>query len=437
MSNRRINNRLIEASNNVNGSRILDSGARVDLSKKDGVYITLQNTNTNETTSALIPANINLEVNELIEDISQYDIYVKSLTVSTGNIPYFNVRRNILYPSNVEFEPNLNFELNRTNYTIGILNGGGNYFNFQPITDNYLISCAPVQTGNVCAGATGYLQFISENDQGFGNANPEGTPTDFLSVNFPRSYFDINSIQTFVDMINKALINVWDINTGQGGEVSSTDCPILSFDPVSQLYSFFLTADFINNGYQIYANDFLTRALDGFNWKHLSTTNMNENPYQGLNNKLVTPLRPLFTENINPNDPATPYIGVNLYAEYATITNIVDAHSIVLLTSNGSDLSNIEPQYIPFSNLSNGNLPSTQSLIAFNLDFGGLNSGANNPYIQYNALVLDNKLTCKTKTSLRNLSLSVAIQTIEQELIPINLQANGGLFSCTLVFFRK
>ena len=109
----------------------------------------------------------------------------------------------------------------------------------------------------------------------------------------------------------------------------------------------------------------------------------------------------------------------------------------MLLTANGSDLSNIEPQYIPFQNLSNGNLPSTQSLIAFNLDFGGLNSSANNPYIQYNALVLDNKLTCKTKTSLRNLSLSIAVQTIDQELIPISLQANGGLFSCTLVFFKK
>ena len=29
------------------------------------------------------------------------------------------------------------------------------------------------------------------------------------------------------------------------------------------------------------------------------------------------------------------------------------------------------------------------------------------------------------------------VQTIDQELIPISLQANGGLFSCTLVFFKK
>lgn len=430
-------NRLIDSSNNVISTRIMDSGASKDLSKKDGVYITLQSTNTNETTSALIPANIDLQVNELIEDISQYDIYVKSLTVSTGNIPYFNIRRNILTPSNVSGEPNLNFQLNRTNYTIGITNAAGNYFNYQPITSNYLISCAINDLSGKCAGATAYLQFISQNDMGYGNAPVDGVPTNFTSANFPRNYFDVNSIQTFVDMINKALINVWDLNTGQSGAVTSADCPILSFDPVSQLYSIFLTSNFIDNGYQLYANDFLSRALDGFNWKHNGTTNMNDFPYQGLNNILVTPLRPLFTNIINPNDPDAPYTGIQLFAEYATITNIVDIHSIVLLTANGSDLSNIEPQYIPFQTLNNGNLPSTQSLIAFNLDFGGLNSSANNPYIQYNALVLDNKLTCKTKTSLRNLSLAIAVQTIDQELIPISLQANGGLFSCTLVFFRK
>lgn len=430
------NRRLIDDSNRIN-TRIMDAGANKDLSRKDGVYITLQSTNTNEITSALIPANIDLQVNELIEDISQYDIYVKSLTVSTGNIPYFNIRRNILTPSNVSGKPNLNFQLNRTNYTIGIFNADGNYFNYLPISSNYLVSCAPIQTGNLCAGATAYLQFISENDMGYGNAPDDGIPTNFNSVNFPRNYFDVNSIQTFVDMINKALINVWDLNNGQSGTVTSADCPILTFDPVTQLYSFFLTSNFIDNGYQLYTNDFLSRALDGFNWKHNGTTNMNENPYQGINNILVPPLRPLFTNILNPNDPTAPYIGVQLFAEYATITNIIDIHSIVLLTANGSDLSNIEPQYIPFQTLNNGNLPSTQSLIAFNLDFGGLNSSANNPYIQYNALVLDNKLTCKTKTSLRNLSLAIAVQTIDQELIPISLQANGGLFSCTLVFFRK
>jgi hypothetical protein len=429
-------NRLIEASNNVNGSRILDSGASKDNSKKDGVYITIQSTNTNETTGALIPANINLEVNELIEDISQYDIYVKSLTISTGNVPYFNIRRNILTPSNVSGEPNLNFELNRTNYTIGITNSNvnSNFFNFQPITDNYLISCAPVQTGNVCAGATAYLQFISQN-----STIPiptDGQPTDFNSVDFPRSYFDVHNIQTFVDMINTAFVNIWTLNNG-GNSVDEYDCPVLTFDPTTQLYSFFLTKAFIAGGYKIYANDFLSRALDGFQWLHTSTTNMNEFPYQGINNLLTTPLKPLYSSLPNPNETGDPRVAILLPAEYSTITNIVDIHSIVLLTANGSDLSNIEPQYIPFTNLSNGNLPSTQSLIAFNLDFGGLNSSANNPYIQYNAMVLDNKLTCKTKTSLRNLSLAIAVQTIDQELIPISLQANGGLFSCTLVFFRK
>jgi hypothetical protein len=399
------------------------------------VYITLQSTNTNETTSALIPANINLQVNELIEDISQYDIYVKSLTVSTGNIPYFNILRNILTPSNISGEPNLNFELNRTNYTIGITNGDSNFFTYQPITDNYLLSCA-IPTGNVCAGITAYLQYVGQLP--IPNIPPaDGQPTDFNSVNYPRSYFDVHSIQIFVDMINTALASIWALNTG-GNSVTYVDCPVLSFDPTTQLYSFFLTNAFISGGYEIYANDFLSRALDGFNWIHNGITNMNESPYQGITNILSTPFKPNYNPALpNPNDGGNTAVALLLPAEYATITNIVDIHSIVLLTSNGSDLSNIEPQYIPFTALNNGNLPSTQSLIAFNLDFSGLNSSANNPYIQYNALVLDNKLTCKTKTSLRNLSLAIAVQTIDQELIPISLQANGGLFSCTLVFFRK
>ena len=409
-----------------------------DMTRKDGVYITLQSTNTNETTSTLTPAFIDLQVNELIEDISQYDIYVKSITISTGNIPYFNIGRNILYPSNNPDLPYLNFQLNRTNYTIGIYNDGGNYFNYVLPADNYLLSCS-TPTENECAGITAYCQYVSNNDLGLGQAPNDGGLNTFNSYGFPRSYFDVHSINNFVNMINTALTRIWNQNTG-GGEpnVSAIDCPYLTFDPTTQLYTFVLTADFISAGYQIYTNDFLSRALDGFNWQHTGTTNMNDNPYFGLNNTLLLPDRIQYNVVlVNPQDPATGYFIANIQSEYSTITNIVDIHSIVLLTANGSDLSNIEPQYIPFQNLSNGNLPSTQSLIAFNLDFGGLNSSANNPYIQYNALVLDNKLTCKTKTSLRNLSLSIAVQTIDQELIPISLQANGGLFSCTLVFFKK
>ena len=391
---------------------------------KSGIYITLQQTNTNETISADIPAEINLSVNEIVSDISKYDIYVKSVTVSSGNIPYFNIFKNIIYPGPVDY-PNLNYELCRTNFTISIVNEVETaQFNNPSVDDGLLI---PINEGaDYSDGITCFLQYISENTYGYPLPPSDGVPNGFTCQNFPLPYFDVHSIQSFVDMINVALISIWETNVDDG--VTVGDCPIFVFDPTTQLYSFIITTTFWNRGYQIYTNGFLSRALDGFRWNYIQDSNVNSPSFTGLDNLLIYPLLPIIPTG------SGQFV---MTAEYSTITNIVDIHSLVLLTIGGSDLTNIEPQYIPFIELSNSNLPTTQALIAFNLDFGGLNSSANNPYIQYSALVLDNKLTCPTKTSLRNLGLAAAVQRTDQSLIPISLQANGGLFSVTLVLFKK
>jgi hypothetical protein len=391
---------------------------------KSGIYITLQQTNTNETISGDIPCDIELSVNEIVSDISNYDIYVKSVTVSSGNIPYFNIFKNIIQGS-VD-TPDINFELCRTNFSISIVNNTiTQQFNNPSADDGLLIAIN--EGADNCDGITSFLQYRSDNTYGFPLPPSDGVPNGFNCQNFPLAYFDVHNIQTFVDMVNIALINIWTQNEFNGG-ITEGDQPILTFDPTTQLYSFIITENFWNKGYQIYVNGFLARALQGFRWNYIQDSNVNSPTYNGLDNLLIYPLLPIIP-------PGSEQFVMT--AEYSTITNIVDIHSLVLLTTGGSDLTNIEPQYIPFIELSNSNLPTTQALIAFNLDFAGLNSSANNPYIQYSALVLDNKLTCPTKTSLRNLGLTAAVQRTDQTLVPISLQANGGLFSVTLVLFKK
>jgi hypothetical protein len=397
--------------------------SRSTAQDKNGIYITLQQTNTNEVISGNIPCDINLTVNEIVSDISKYDIYVKSVTVSSGNIPYFNIYKNIIQGSTET--PDINYELCRTNFSISIVNETATaQFNNPSVDDGLLI---PINEGaDYSDGITAFLQYISENTYGYPLPPNDGVPNGFNCQNFPLAYFDVHSIQSYVDMVNVALITIWEQNIDSG--VTVGDCPIFTFDPTTQLYSFIISENFWNRGYQIYANGFLARALDGFRWNYIQDSNVNSPTYNGLDNLLIYPLLPIIPTGSGQ---------FLMTAEYSTITNIVDIHSLVLLTTGGSDLTNIEPQYIPFVELSNSNLPTTQALIAFNLDFAGLNSSANNPYIQYSALVLDNKLTCPTKTSLRNLGLTAAVQRTDQTLVPISLQANGGLFSVTLVLFKK
>jgi len=402
---------------------------------KDGIYITLQQSNTSETISSVIPSNISVNVNEIVSDLSQYDIYVKSMTISAGNIPYFNIYRNIVPLGTVDAPDLLNYQLCRTNFSISITNEVNQQTFNLPDSDNQLL--IPINGGgDKCDGITSFLQYQSENAYGYPLAPNDGiVDPEFNCINFPRAYFDIHNIGNFVDMVNSALIGIWNqVITGSDPSVTTSDCPILTFDPTTQLYSFVITKAFFDGEYQIFTNGFLSRALDGFRWRYLQDSNVTLPDYVGLDNELIFPISPIFVGTSSTN----PLLGIlTIVADYSTVTNIIDLHSVVLLTTGGSDLSNIEGQYIPSTIPSSGSLPSTQSLVAFNLDISGLNTSANNAYIQYNALVLDNKLTCKTKTSLRNLGLTCAIQNVDQQLIPISIQANGGLFSVTLVLFKK
>ena len=385
----------------------------------DALYITAQALNSSQTNSNTVICKLDQQTNPIVSNLSEYDIFVQSITCSTAELPYFNIYRQIAWNPN-------NFENNCTNMTISILADVGTPFDLTTNLNPLVVGCGNTNGLGNWQGVTAYLQFISENTT---------LQNDGNSANNPISYFAVHSIQQFIDMINNALIAISLVDNG-GLFVNNANQYYFYYDPITQLYNFFAPNTFPAAQFNMYVNSYLEYRLDNFRWVYIQNSTVVappliiddlNSPYSGLDN--------MFVKKNYPNN-----LSNNIYtyaAEYVALSNLVDIHSLLVVADSGQ-LQSVRQQIIPANtnnNTSALNLPTIACLKSLDIELNGLNiASLNNTYIQYESPGLFYPINSLINNEFTNISLSIYLQDIDNTIYPLMLPAGGY---CNIKFVLK
>lgn len=393
----------------------------------DTIYLNVQAINNSQTNPATMLATINQLTNPIVKDLSKFDVFLQSLTLTTSDLPFLNVYRNI------SWDP-ANFASNKMNLTITLKARNTQtpfrYMN-NPLLTFFDNNGQVINAGNANSVLC-YLEYFSENANTDIYPNP-GDANFVSSVNYPRSYFNIHSIQHFLDMVNNAIqLGLLTIQTNPYASKPA----YFTLDASTQLFSFNCTNDFDTsttfpyNGLTLYVNSFLQKYLDGFRFAFLGLSDnsiVSSPTYNGMDYMFV----------FNPYPPQPNSVINHVYsAEYATITNFCDTHSIIITSTSGS-LATLRQQVLPATDPSNINLPQVSCLKNIDIDFNALAlSGINNCFLQYEATGLFFPVNGLVNTELNNINLNAYIMTTSNEIIPISLPA-GGYMNIKFVLKKK
>lgn len=374
--------------------------------------------NTNMTNSASIPCRIQQITNTLVEDLSKWNLYINSITLSTGELPYMNVKRMINWN-------NANYATNKMNLSITLYDNTGYNFDLTGNT-NLLVSGVDVDPGNanLYKGVAVFLQYLSENVDPSLYPDPNNTGTGANSANYPITYFNVHSIQQMLDFINTA------ITTAKGFYTPVIADPTMYFlfNPTTQLYSLYMSEALKISGVQLYFNSFLEKFIDGFRVTYLKDTDVvNEIPYRGMSflfNKTNYPI----------NQDAS---GVWTYtAEADVLQNLLDIHSLIILTDG--DLGVVRRQVfqnITTENMANNvNPPLLPIMKSLDFLFNGNIASVNNSTINFEAQSLDRPINIHSNSSLQNIQLDFKILNVYGDLLPLSISANG---LCNIKFCLK
>ena len=362
----------------------------------DAIYITAQALNPSQTNSNTILCKLNQQTNPLVTNLSDYDIFLQSLTCSTAELPYFNIYRQM------SWDPN-NFTNNCTNMTISILATAGTPFDLTANANQLLVGCGNTDGAGNWQGVTAYLQFISENSTLQNNGN---------SANNPISYFAVHSIQQFLDMINAALVAISGVANG-GLYVNDGTDYYFYFDPVTQLYNFVAPDTFPAAGFNMYVNSYLEYKLDNFRWDFKQNSTVVAPPL--VIDNLVTPYQGLDNLFVKTNYPNNLINNIYTYpAEYCGLANLIDIHSLLVVADSGQ-LQSVRQQIIPAAaptgvSTSALNLPTIACLKSLDIELNSLNIATlNNTYIQYESPGLFFPINALINQQLTQISLSIYI----------------------------
>ena len=400
----------------------------ISYNNSDCTYLAVQALNSNQVDSNSIICNISQKTNPIVNDLSNYDVFLTSFTCNSSDLPYFNILRNISWDVD-------NFETNKTNMSITIMDTTPGEYNFDLDGNTNTLLMGINQNPNATEtyqGVRCFLQYQSENSP-LTDPNEEGTGAN--SSSYPRSYFNVHSIQQFLSMINLAIDNIvsnWGTNDAWIGKI------YFYYDSLTDLFQFncpLAFNDLLNeNIYKLYVNSFLEYKLDGFRWQFLQNSNVSTANYTGMDYQLVGQN---FFQNIQTyvayaGTTQTFYQYYTYIAETVTLSNLIDVHS-VLITTNAGSLQGLKQQIIPVKAQVNDslptslNLPTVSCLKNLDFDFNTLAlSGINNSVIQFQSSLLAYPINSLSNKSLNDIEIQVFIQTIDNEIYPLNIPAGGG-----------
>ena len=379
-----------------------------DEISSDTIYLNVQALNNNSYNPASNSCIIDLQSNTIVEKLSDYNIYLNSLTVNTNELPYCNIFRNIIDPVN-----------NVMNYSITLYDNMNNNSFVVPAGTANALPINP-QGGGTSQGVCVFLIYESEN-----NVN---NPTS-------RSYFNVHSINQFMGLVNNALnqaLSYWTNNT-----VQNLGTNYFKFEPITQYYNFICSNAFKDSTVDLYTNSFLEKILDSFRWIYY-TTSIVPQPladYTGMDYKFVK------TNFIDNSFMLNGEEYWNYTAEFNALANLIDIHSIIIATDNGN-LNSVRKQTIPIAQAQSNqnttlNLPSISCLKQLDVDFSSLQlNSVNNCFLQFEASLNAFPINTLADTPLRNINIVLYIQTIDNQLYPLSLP-NYGFCNIRLCLIRK
>ena len=385
----------------------------------DTVYITVQALNPSQTNSNTIICNINQQSNPIVQDLSNYDIFLQSLTCNTSEVPFFNIYRQIAW------DPT-NFTDNITNMTISFLATAGTPFDLTGNANRALVGCGASDGAEKWQGVSCYLKYVSENS----------TLPNTNTSTYPRTYFNIHSIQEFLDMVNTAINSICAVPNA----LIAPNTMYFYYDPLSQLYQFYAPSTFPNAGVNMYANTFLEYRLDSFRWSFLQNSIVVAPPM--IINNLASPYQGLDYQFNKKNFPNNLFNNVyTYYSEYSSLANLIDIHSLLIVADSGQ-LQAMRQQIIPLSTNSQSqnalNLPTIACLKSLDIELNSLNvASINNTYIQYEAQGLFFPVNSLIQQSFTNIGLTLYIQNVENDIYPLLIPAGNGYCNIKFALKRK
>lgn len=373
----------------------------------DTIYFNLFLNNADLTDSSPVACAISQQINQVVPDISAYNLYINSITITSDELPYCNLYNSIGWN-------NSNFATNKTNFSITLTDSAYN-FDLNGNT-NLLVSGVNEDPGNPGFYNTVviFLQYLTENST---LVDPNTAGTGANSQFYPRGYFNVHSVSQMLSFLNTALTTGFSLHSG------GLSAPYFYFNPSTNLYSLSMVDAVKTSNINFYFNTFLTKVLtDSFRTKFLKNSDVSAVGYDGMDYQLI-----------KANTPNNLVSGVWTYtSEYPNIRNLYDIHSMVITC--GGSFTNIKKQY--FQNLVSISSINMQSLpILKSLDFVYQNDASgNNSIIQFEAVALDRPINMETNTSLNDLVFNFSVMDIYGTLTPLQLSSNG---LCNLKFCLK
>jgi len=351
------------------------------------LHLLLYNDNKINSNSRIL--NLSKSCNQIIGDLSKYDLYIKGLIITNLNLPICNMIDNVtdketgkmIYSITLYDETGYNFILNPPSpYIIGIDGDGSN---------NYKGLCI-------------FLRFISERPN--------------LSINDPN-YYKFNYVRSFLTLVNTALKSGFSRHSA----LLNSNASIL-FNP-GEPYIFNIDNLIVASSVGIYFNYFLKNILDGFNVSYLSDTDLSDPNYTGMNylfNKINSPVNHIIT-----TAPVADYW--QYVAEFQCVNTLSTYIGIAILC--GGSLESARPVVYDYFDSTSSTSPNLTTLkILKILDFYADNynnsSSASNA-VQYESLILDVPLNMLNNQGLQNIALSFYLVASNGQFEPINLPSNA------------
>jgi hypothetical protein len=347
--------------------------------------------------------NLSKTTNSLIGDLSNWNIFIKSLLITSLDLPICDLKKFVL-----------NQSTGKMVYSITLYDDNGyNFFINTPSPYIVGVDLDP-NTPNTYKGVCVSLKFVSERN------------TDLND----NSYYKLHYVSNFLNMVNVAIRSGLELHTSP--TINSALC-FLSFIP-GQPYILQMDIPLYSSTVSLYFGSMLKPILDGFNVSYnKSETDVTSPNYTGMNwifNKSNT-----YNNQVITTQPARDYY--NFQAEFITISSLSTYIGIAILC-NGSLTSVRDTVYDYFDSSSASiNLSTKKILKVLDFQIDGLNSIQGNNYLQYESIISsDSPINCMNNQSLINVELQFYLisndGTFSEILLPVN-----ACLKLQLIFKRK
>lgn len=402
----------------------------------DMIVLNVQASSANQSNSTPISSQIQLLSSPIVNDMSEWNLYFKSLYLTASELPYFNALRNVAWDAD-NYEQS-NFSCNRTNLAI-VLSSVDNTPTFDTtsaiFTDNSSLMFPMGAVNGTKHSQMGcFCRYVSENSI---LVDPLGNSTGgYNSQNYPRGYWNIHSIPQFLDMINDAISNILDV----GG--LNIDDIYFSYQADTGLYNLTMTTAIVSNQgvpiFNMYMNAQCERYFDFFRWGFQSQYTDLTNPPQSLakvgyvgaysncmDYKFIPTVSGLINYTETPVAPQQPQW--NWLSDNECVSLMIDAHSLII-SIPGGDLNNARSQTIPSNEtyITSSLLPPNRTVLKI-IDINpAVGAGINNATIVSTADILDMPINIPSSQTLQDIQLIFDIMTCDNFIIPLSISGSTG-----------